>query len=232
MDETRDEGQGTTTPDAGNITPVRAATPQPQEIPELDVPEADPRMQATYDVVLARTRVYNRVRDRDVDAITSVSTTRSRPWSVLSGVSMANISIIAVISLPLHEPEMRRFRQLMSPINHVGLDVEFDNRSDDDFAESNGLSPSYLLPRSTREFPREYPHLTEDFLRYYGLFWNSSGTPTAHSLRRINKELNRMAHDPPSMCNAQPIGDDLVCLFAQVPCVFKLTNISITGKQR
>lgn len=74
----------------------------------------DPPVHVTFDIVLASTRVYNRVQDREVDAMSSVSTTRSHAWSVLSGVSLAQISLIAVISLPLHESELERFRRLTS----------------------------------------------------------------------------------------------------------------------
>ena len=96
LPELRDEGQETTTPDARNTVPVTIATPQPQSIP---VPEADLGIQATFDAVLATTKVYDRVKNRDVDAMTSVSTTRPHPWSALPGASLAEISVIAVISL-------------------------------------------------------------------------------------------------------------------------------------
>lgn len=78
------------------------------------------------DAVLEASRVYSRVRDREVDAMTLVLTTRSHAWSILSGISMAEISVMAVISLPLHLPELRRFRQLSSLHRPIGSAIGFD----------------------------------------------------------------------------------------------------------
>ncbi len=218
LDETRDKGQETTSSDAGKVTPIRATTPQPQEIPELDVPEAEPGVQACYDAVLATTRVYDRVKDRNVDALTSVSTTRSHPWSVLSGISMAELSVIAVISLPLYEPELRRFRHLVSPVNQIGHDLGVDDETFNSFARPNPHVPSYLFPQFSRGISRENWLLKQEFLDHYGLHWNSGGTPGDHSLKSIERQLNQLVRNPPPMCTAQPIGDDLVCLFARVTC--------------
>lgn len=80
---------------------------------EQSISRTGPTMQRPYDHVLDRTRVYSRVRHLEVDAITLASTTRSRGWSVLSGYSLAQISIIAVVNLPLDEPELKAFDQLV-----------------------------------------------------------------------------------------------------------------------
>lgn len=69
----------------------------------------------SFNAVLAPTRVYNRVQNREIDMITPVSTTRSRAWSILSGLSLSQISTIAVIKLPIHAPELTQFKQLVSP---------------------------------------------------------------------------------------------------------------------
>lgn len=104
--------QGTVTP-AKLLTP-RAGSPGRPDTADCDVPDATPDVQDVYERVLAATRVYHRVRDREVDAMSSISTSRTRPWSVLSGLCMTEISAVAVISLPLHELELRRFRELLS----------------------------------------------------------------------------------------------------------------------
>jgi hypothetical protein len=80
-----------------------------ESIPDTGLP-----VQVTFGVILSTTRVYDRVRDREVDDITSVLTTRSHALSVLSGRSQAEISVIAVIKLPRYEVELERFRRVTS----------------------------------------------------------------------------------------------------------------------
>ena len=105
-DEPCDEEQSIGASDGGDITPTGATTPSLDKIPQRDLPEPDPKRKETYNDTLATTRVYSRVRDREVNAF-SISTDRSHAWSALSGVSMSKISVLAVISLPLYESELR-----------------------------------------------------------------------------------------------------------------------------
>lgn len=67
-----------------------------------------------FEVVLSTTRVYDRVSNREIDEVFTISTARSYAWSMLSGLSLAQVSIIAVIKLPLSEAESRRFQQMVS----------------------------------------------------------------------------------------------------------------------
>ncbi len=71
--------------------------------------------QPAFEDVLFTTRVYARVQPREVDAASTILTTRSRAWSILSGISLSQVSVIAVIKLPLQECELRRFWALAGP---------------------------------------------------------------------------------------------------------------------
>jgi len=98
-------------------SPIQEAISDDLECGNLEPSHKALTVEESFDLVLASTRVYSRVGDREVDAVSSVSTTRSRAWSILSGLSLTEISIISVIKLPLYEPELIRFRRLASPLS-------------------------------------------------------------------------------------------------------------------
>jgi hypothetical protein len=85
----------------------------------------------SFNLVLASSRVYSRVQNGEVDAVSSVSTTRSRAWSVLSGLSLTQISIISVLKLPLYDAELTRFYRLASAsfTTLVGFEIGSDQSS-------------------------------------------------------------------------------------------------------
>ena len=74
-----------------------------------------PKQDKSFNMILATTRVYSRVKNGEIDAISSILTTRSRAWSILFRISLAEISIISVIKLPLDYSELVRFQRLASP---------------------------------------------------------------------------------------------------------------------
>jgi hypothetical protein len=80
-----------------------------------------PQFKATFEVVLSTTRVYDRVKGREIDAMSIFSTNRSHAWSLLSGLSLAQASAISVIKLPLYDPGLRRFWAFASPMSTTAL---------------------------------------------------------------------------------------------------------------
>ena len=165
-------------------------------VPGLSTPE-------TFEAVLSATRVYDRVRDRGVDDRTSIATTRSHAWSVFSGLSLAEISIIAVIQLPLHKAELQRFREIGSPSWNDSdslQNVHFDGFHDHDLWESDEAA----------NILRSAGRLSDIFQRHYGLMSRPyDGKP---SLVRLKKELSDLEGYPPRSITAGPMEDALVCV--------------------
>jgi hypothetical protein len=104
--------------------------------------------------------------------VTSVSTARSRAWSILSGLSLSQISIVAVIKLPLHTPELVQFRQLASSSSS---------------SSSSSLINDILIDNND---PRHFIH--EIFGRYFGfVLLIKTGTKVTRLLR-LTIKLTRM----------------------------------------
>lgn len=174
------------------ITITRPRSPRPCDDDHNEITEENSPDQQTFETVLTTTRVYTRVRDRVVNDTTSLSTMRSQAWSVLSGLSLAEISVIAVIKLPLYEAEIGRFRHLTSSSSWTGFDT---------------IGSLFTVPG--QNYPSiDTPH-TEESLRHYGLI-PSGDRGWGGALKRLNKELTHLGREPPSMVSAGPVGDDLV----------------------
>jgi hypothetical protein len=108
----------------------------------------------------------------------------NRGRSILSGLSLANISIVSVIELPLHELELIPFHRLKSP--------------PDDYYDVSHFRGALI-------------HLTEEFKTLYGLRPLAGSSGPGHSaLLRLRKELADISREPPDMIALGPIGDDMV----------------------
>ena len=179
--------------------------PTPLDSPRdgREIPGADDRTRQVFDEILSESRVYTRVQHLEMDATSTILTTRSRAWSVLSGVSLAQISTVAVIKLPLHEPELRRFWNLASPSAMSSATTVTEQ------------AVTRMDPYVQMVPDPEFPHLSDEiWLKSYGLISQAFEGQGGSSLKRIKKELANINRDPPPSVSAGPAstehGDDLV----------------------
>lgn len=165
-----------------------------EDVPEQDhIPDADPSNHLTSEDLIAMTAVYRDMEVYDVDMASVSSSTRSHGWSALSGISSSQVSSIGVIHLPLRDVELRSFHRL------VVTEAPGVSGSNLSGAQRNQL---YINPERDISWRGHFGihNLTE-----YDLTGSASW-----STKRLTKELNDIGRDPPSMCSAGPVGDNLV----------------------
>jgi hypothetical protein len=73
--------------------------------------------QREFEIVLKTSRVYRRVELNECDMSMASSAVRTHAWSLLSGISLAEISNISVIGLPLSFQEFTRLLSLSSGVD-------------------------------------------------------------------------------------------------------------------
>ncbi|KAF2828837.1 hypothetical protein CC86DRAFT_198801 [Ophiobolus disseminans] len=101
---------------------------------------------------------------------------------------MAQISVFAVLNLPLHKEELHRFRQL--------IDLPYENTASESGREVPSTPPLVTEPK-----PAEIQRINSDPA--------SVPRPASGALKRISWELTCYNRDPPSSFMCGPIGDDL-----------------------
>ena len=199
-------------PQSGDATP-RQAPSSPKLQPEPNSQSAIDGLGESFEIVLLSTRVYDRVKHRESDATSTIQTSRSHAWSIVSGISLSQISIIAVIKLPLHEAELKRFMNLATADPGPAAS-EVDAKT-----ESISSTPEEVQKLSILDQRKEF------FKRW-------SDTAKSAAGRRICKELWDMELDPPTSCVASPTDDNLVMCPPTPKTVSKrLTGGSSIGKE-
>lgn len=181
------------------IEPPPPPQPDPGALNNPDVHKLDSDTQATLDHILENSTVYRRANNRASTTLSS-SSTISRSWSILSGLSMAQMSHVGVLNLPLQDTEIERFRLLADLPNnnavlqntraHLTASDSAPGGSNEDTVPSAVVEPELAIP------PTPALHIVKP-----------SPKP---EFKRIRKELEAASRDPPSMLSFGLVGDDLV----------------------
>ena len=100
---------------------TRTEVPPLSDASSSDAAEITLKESMPFNTVLSNSRVYRQVRNRGVDGSMTVLTVENHASSIMSGSSLADASMVAVINLPLSECELLRLRRL------ARLDVPTDS---------------------------------------------------------------------------------------------------------
>jgi hypothetical protein len=136
-------------------------------------------------------------------AVKNSVTTRS--WSVGSGISMAQMTVLAVINLPLYDLELKRFRQLV------------------DLSSENGRAENVMRDETEARDDRDIPLEQQTGLQATSIaltgrhLRSSSPRLSVGALNSIQRQLRNFRLEPPPLCSAGPTGDDLVLLTLDHP---------------
>lgn len=184
------EGQGLVEPDA---LPENS----PSVSSDSTTAPLHPDYQATLDEILENSTVYKRALSRSSNPASSSSVV-SRSWSIISGISMTQISVLAVLNLPLYDNEIGRFRQLADdgPPDYGTILPSADARS--------SLEPVASAASSST-----------------GRVSHASWSPievSGKAIRRINKELASLESNPSEHFTCAPMGDDKVSTCVCLRC--------------
>lgn len=221
-----DKDRKTEKADAGDATPTRSGSPVHGASGDDGVAETKSSVQENYDVVLAATRIYARVEHREADAISSIFSDRSHAWSALSGLSLAQVSTVSVIQLPLYQSELERFQRLASPSATGPLSA----LSDPSVAQrgSQGTYSALVIGRRSRVIQRDSTR-SDGWLRQFGIVPEPNRTRGCPYIR-LYKEWIDITSDPSGTFLAKPISNNMVYSIASLSFLSRLTTTSSLGK--
>lgn len=127
-------------------------------------------------------RVYARVQSNDCDMSFTSSAIRTTAWSMLSGLSLNDISIISVLALPisLEEVESIGSQLAFARIISAAQEPASPNDRDPQLPSSSALH-ELLLPRIAEEASEQRLHMDETTLTALrGSTWPIPPQPPAH----------------------------------------------------
>lgn len=160
-----------------------------------------------FERVLFLSRVYSRVHHREMDEGRSALTSSSfRSWSVLSGISLAQISVVAVINLPLSGAEVHRFQAIVSLQDTLAEKVRGGGR---DESHDEVPSDSWTSVRGFFETVRQQDLFQSTTIVPSPKFATQLAEKGQGTARLLN-DLRELLDNPPKSVFAEPVTDDLV----------------------
>lgn len=157
-------------------------------IAQNDVPCLEADALESFNEITALSRVYKRVQAFEADALTTTSTTRSRGWSALSGISSARVSTIGVIALPLRQSELDGIRDIGS----FQMSLNYVNQARDDLQ----TVWIYLQETLNKLMPLEQNLDMKTWMRFYTKVHNFCTSGASTTISHAGSNNARCVHLP------------------------------------
>jgi hypothetical protein len=118
-----------------------------------------------FEITLEQTRVYARVQSNDCDMSFTSSAIRTTAWSVLSGLSLNDISIISVLALPISLEEVESIGSQLTFARIIsGAQEPGSPHGQDSQLPSSSVLHEVLLPPIAEETSEQRLHMYETTL--------------------------------------------------------------------
>jgi hypothetical protein len=151
----------------------------------------------TFEDELRASRVYRRTQPYSSDASFTTSSVRTHAWSIFSGFSLADISAVSAIALPLYSHEIS---------NNQWYKFEGYSQADQ---HATPVQEAPLIPSKKRYTGNESTDPENQTPATRAILPRQSFSPISAAVeKRIFKEHKHV--DPPAHCFPGPISDDLV----------------------